>query len=41
MMRKQYLTDADWQSIKEKHAAWTPEQHRAWLRKIMVVKYAG
>ena len=35
MMNTRHLNDADWKSIREKHAAWTPEQNRVWLRTIM------
>lgn len=34
-MNTRHLNDADWKSIREKHAAWTPEQNRVWLRTIM------
>lgn len=30
-----HLTAADWESIRETHAAMTPEQARAWIRSVM------
>ena len=35
MNTKQHLTDDDWDSIRAKHAAMTPEEARAWIRKVM------
>ena len=35
MMNTRHLTEAGWKSIREKHAAMTPDQRRAWLRTIM------
>lgn len=35
MSRARHLTAADWESIRAKHAAMTPEQAREWLRGIM------
>lgn len=32
---KRHLTDDDWKAIKEKHAKFTPEEARAWIRKVM------
>ena len=29
------LTEADWTAIRAKHAAMTPEEARAWIRKVM------
>ena len=33
--RNRHLTDDDWKAIKEKHAKFTPEEARAWIRKVM------
>lgn len=35
MSKKGHLTAADWDSIRAKHAAMTPEQARAWIRSVM------
>lgn len=35
MTRSQHMTDANWAAIREKHAKMTPEEARAWLRKVM------
>lgn len=35
MRQSQHLTAADWESIRAKHAAMTPDQARAWIRKVM------
>ena len=33
--RNRHLTDDDWKAIREKHAKFTPEEARAWIRKVM------
>ena len=33
--RTRHLTDDDWKAIREKHAKFTPEEARAWIRKVM------
>lgn len=35
MRESQHLTAADWEAIRAKHAAMTPEQARAWIRKVV------
>jgi hypothetical protein len=35
MSKNGHLTQADWDSIKAKHAAMTPEEAKAWIRKVM------
>ena len=35
MNQKRHLTDDDWNNIREKHAKFTPEEARAWIRKVM------
>lgn len=35
MNTKRHLTDDDWKAIREKHAKFTPEEARAWIRKVM------
>lgn len=35
MRQSQHLTAADWEAIRAKHAAMTPAQARAWIRKVM------
>lgn len=30
-----HMTDADWDAVREKHAAMTPEEAKAWIRKVM------
>lgn len=32
---KRHLTDDDWKAIREKHSKFTPEEARAWIRKVM------
>jgi hypothetical protein len=34
-MTKGHLTEADWKAIREKHAKFTPEEARAWIRSVM------
>lgn len=31
---KRHLTEDDWKAIREKHAKFTPEEARAWIRKV-------
>lgn len=35
MRQSQHLTAADWEAIRAKHAAMTPEQARAWIRSVV------
>ena len=35
MNQKRHLTATDWNSIRAKHAAMTPEEAKAWIRKVM------
>lgn len=35
MNAKRHLTEDDWKAIREKHAKFTPEEARAWIRKVM------
>lgn len=35
MRQSRHLTAADWEAIRAKHAAMTPEQARAWIRGVM------
>lgn len=35
MNQKRHMTEDDWKAIREKHAAMTPEEARAWIRKVM------
>lgn len=35
MSKQGHLTSADWDSIKAKHAAMTPEEARAFIRKVL------
>lgn len=35
MNKKRHLTSEDWDSLRAAHAAMTPEEARAWIRKIM------
>lgn len=35
MNKKTHLTTEDWDSIRAKHAAMTPAEARAWIRKVM------
>jgi hypothetical protein len=30
-----HMTDADWAAVREKHANMTPEEAKAWIRKVM------
>ena len=30
-----HMTDADWAAVREKHAAMTPDEASAWIRKVM------
>jgi hypothetical protein len=32
---KKHLTSDDWNAIREKHAKMTPEEAKAWIRKVM------
>ena len=32
---KKHLTSDDWNAIREKHAKMTPEEAKAWVRKVM------
>jgi hypothetical protein len=32
---KKHLTSDDWSAIREKHAKMTPEEAKAWIRKVM------
>lgn len=32
---KKHLTSDDWAAIREKHAKMTPEEAKAWIRKVM------
>lgn len=35
MDKRRHLNDADWQAIRAKHAAMTPEEARAWIRAVV------
>ena len=35
MSKRGPLTEADWEAIKAKHAAMTPEEARAWIRGVV------
>lgn len=35
MTRALHMTEADWAAVREKHAAMTPEQARAWLQSVI------
>jgi hypothetical protein len=35
MSKKGPLTQTDWAAIRARHAAMTPEEARAWIRKVM------
>ena len=35
MTQSLHMTDADWAAVREKHAAMTPEEAGAWIRKVM------
>lgn len=35
MNTHRHLNDEDWKAIREKQAKWTPEEARAWIRKVM------
>ena len=35
MNKKTHLTTEDWDSIRAKHAAMTPAEARAWIRRVM------
>lgn len=35
MNAHRHLNEDDWEAIREKHAKFTPEEARAWIRKVM------